>query len=390
MNLPSKYLVILIRGDIDRFQHNALFAAELVAAFARRGWRALTLDYVLNSKAVFGALRDPDCKFFLTFNGFGTELEVPTIYPGRLDAAFQAFGKPVLDLMHDCPFHESMAHQLRSIYEARRLFITDYRYAEMALEMGVRFVRFVPSITFPKAMESVGMPERRDVKILLAAGFLSPQYTYDRFDPRDIKGRVYKYIFEQITSRCGDDWTLDPAVELKRNLTELGISFSGLDVDHRFLLTTVLDYVKFDRRHKMLQIIRDLPVTLVSDRQIDPAKLGRDVDILETRSAMEILRLMARSQIVLCPTTHMTGFHERPLSGFTAGAAVVSTPCAPLEAHFSDGRDILFAHSAKLRSTLEVLLADLEETRRIGEAGRKKAADLFHPDRLIDTLLNAA
>ena len=389
MSESVNYLVILVRAEIDRFQHNSLFAQELVAAFARRGWKTIILDYIKDSKKVFEALRDANCKFFLSFNGFGTELELPTIYPGRLEAAFQAFSKPVLDLMHDCPFHESMAHQLQSNYSARRLFITDYRYAEMASELGVRVVKPVPSITFPSAMETTASSGHRDVEILFAAGFLIPEYTHERFQPKNIKGRTYKYIFEQITSECGADWTLDPAVELKRSLAELGIHLNGLDVDHRFLLTATLDYVKFDRRYKILECLRGLPITLVADRKIDSEKLWSEVNLLEARTAADLLNLMARSRVVLCPTTHMTGFHERPLSAFTAGAAVVSTPCIPLQTHFSHGEDIFMArHGAELRSTLESLLADEALAKRVGQAGRQKAAELFHPDRLVGALLN--
>ncbi|UXN58948.1 glycosyltransferase [Phyllobacterium zundukense] len=386
----DKYAVILVRGDIDRFKHNVLFAGELTAAFNRKQWRALTLDYILDSKAVFAALRDPLCSFFVTFNGFGTELEMPTIEPGRLAPAFEAFGKPVLDIMHDCPVHESMLHQLKSTYAARKLFITDYAYARMASDIGVKNVVFVPSITFPTAKRTFKSPTVKNIRILFAAGFSAPSYSRDRFDISTTKGRIYRDILDLITAKCGDNWALDPLTEVLNALADLDIFFAGSNPDHRFLLTTIIDYTKFDRRDKILSAIRDLPVTLVTDREINPAKLGSDMTVLPDRSATEILQLMANSSIVLSPTTHMAGFHERPLSAFTVGSAVVSAPCGPLQASFSHGKDILFfSDPTELRHSLQTLLSDNDYCNSIGQAGKLKASNLFSPDRLIETMLNS-
>jgi len=255
--------------------------------------------------------------------------------------------------------------------------------------LGVRSVKYTPSITFPQASNAFGEAAQRDIGVLFAAGFLTPEYARERYQPRDIKGRLFKHLFEQIVAACREDWTLDPAAEVKRGLADLGVRLNGSDVDHRFLLTTILDFVKFDRRLAMLEALRGLPVTVVPDRQLGSERIWSGADVLEARSARELLRLMGRSQMVVSPTTHMTGFHERPLSAFSMGAVVVSAPCVPLQTHFSNGHDAVFVTTpVELRRQVEMLLADPALARRIGSAGRAKANGFFSPDRLVDTMLN--
>lgn len=386
----SDYFVILVRKSIDRFHHNALFSNELIAAFAHRNWRGKVLDYIEEPKAILHALQDPYCKFFLAFNGFGTELKVTTTDPGRLYSAFEEYRKPVLDLMHDCPLHETMAHQLDSTHTARKLFITDYRYAEMALDLGVKNVTFVSSIVFPHTFKSFSRSKQRDIDVLFAVGLSLPGDVQNRYDSSRFKSRIFSTIFDEVTEKCGREWPRDPAVELKATMRDLGIWFDCSDFDHRFLLTTVLDFVKFDRRQRMLTAANDLPITLISDQEISQNKQRKGMTFLKQRSATDILKLMAQSKIVLCPTTHMTGYHERPLGAFSAGAAVISAPCAPLEAHFSHGRDVFFySNMDEMRKYLEILLADRSLISGVGEAGKITANRFFPPKLLVDTMLNS-
>lgn len=380
------YGTILVRADIDRFAHNALFADELAAAFARRGWRTQTADYVRDSKKVFDALKDQACRFFLTFNGFGTEIRFPTLHPGRLEPAFQVFGKPVFDLMHDCPAHEGMAHQADVTFPLRRVFSTDYQYAGIATDMGVRDVTFAPSITFPHALSELAPDGGRDIDVLLAIGTSLPDYTRQRIDTGTIKGRLYRAVFDEVTAAAAADWQLDPIVELKRALRDLGILLDHAVPEHRFLLTLVLDYVKFARRRDLLAALSGLPITLVPDRAGSYSDRFR---LEEARSATALLGLMARSRIVVCPTTHNTGHHERPLSAFTASAAVVSAPSRLLSANFSNGDDIVFANGPQaMRETIERLMSDGEGTGEIAAKGHERAMALHHPDRLVSAILN--
>lgn len=380
------YGTILIRADIDRFSHNLLFSDELTAAFKEVGWRIQTLDYILDSKSVFDALKDPECKFFLTFNGFGTELKFPTIYPGRIESAFQVFAKPVIDVMHDCPAHEAMAHQIGLNFPLRRLLCTDYQYASAAIDMGVQDVTFCQSITFPIALAGLEREPRRDIDVLLAMGTLSPDHTQHRIDNGTIKGRLYRAVFDEVTSCTVANWQLDPIVELKRALRDVDIGLDYNIADHRFLLTLVLDYVKFARRRDLLSAISDLPITLVPDR---PGNYPETFRIEEARSATGLLALMARSRIVVCPTTHNTGFHERPLSAFTASAAVVSAPNRLLSTNFSDGKEIAFASGAQaLRDTLERLMSDRMSVEAIAQGGHERAMALYHPRNLVSAILN--
>jgi hypothetical protein len=385
----TRIVTIAVRAEIDRFSHNQLFAEELKPAFEARGWSVAIVDYMAQSKLFFDALRNPDCKFFLTFNGFGTELRTPTGVPGTLLPVFEAYGRPVVDLMHDCPAHESMAHQLSATYAARRLMITDYGYAGIAARLGVRNVTFVPSITFPATAARLGGGLSRQVEVLFPVGLSSPEFSRARLDTATTRGRVFRAIFDEVAGRCLDDWSLDPLVALDAAFAVTGAAFDYGAIDHRFLLTVVLDFVKFARRRQMLEALAGLPVTVVSDRDLGSA-LPAGATALEPRSATELLRLMMESRIVLCPTTHATGFHERPLSAFTAGAAVVSAPGAALTSYFSHRRDAMFfSNAASMRSSVEELLADRDLARSMGEKGRDRALQMLHPSRLVETILNA-
>ena len=380
------YGVILVRSDIDRFAHHTLFANELLPAFAARNVEVRILDYISESKKVFGSLQDPDCKFFLTFNGFGTELRMPTLKIGSLDSAFDVFGKPVFDLMHDCPAHETMAHQLNSTFPQRRLLATDYTYASMAQQMGIRDVTLVPSITFPAALEGADTPPERDIELLLAIGTSPPQIFANRISTATSKGRLFKSVFDEVTALCANAWNVDPSQALIAALQSLGIPFQVAVPEHRFLLTVVLDYVKFVRRQELVRALSDLPVTLVPDRDGDYPK-GFKVE--KPRNAIELIAMMRRSRVVVCPTTHFTGHHERPLSAFTASSAVVSAPNRVLSAAFTDGRDIAFGNdAASIGKLVRQLLDDPDAARRMGERGHERAMQLYHPDRLVSTVLN--
>jgi hypothetical protein len=378
--MDAKFCVILVRRDIDRFSHNDLFAKEIVGALQRKGWVAKILDYIAQSRETFDALRDKNCRFFITFNGFGTELLMPTGTPGRLESAFQVFNRPVFDLMHDCPLHETMAHQMRTIAPFRRLLSTDGDYAWFAKLLGIRTVVPAATICFPHSVE----PQiERDIEILFAVGLSSPDLSKERLSGLASKSRVFRLVFDEVTAACKSNWSANPITELLQLLQTVGLEWSVQDEDFRFLLTIILDHVKFSRRHMMLDALRDLPVTLVTDRQVPG--LHQSVKIAPARSASELLAMMARSKVVVCPNTHAVGFHERPFMAFSAGAVVVSAPNGQLEASFSHGQDILFFHDAKsLASSVErAVVSPL-----IGDRGREKAGACFSPDRLVETILN--
>src|ERR1700722_18149229 len=90
----SRYACVLTRDEIDRFEHNKLFTRELTAAFAAT-IDLRPFDYIKQPRLVFEALQDKDCAFFVCFNGFGSELLLPTTSPARLMPAYAAFDKPL-------------------------------------------------------------------------------------------------------------------------------------------------------------------------------------------------------------------------------------------------------------------------------------------------------
>jgi hypothetical protein len=59
----SDYAVVLVRGNIDRFEHHALFARELAHAFADSDITLIPIDYIAEPRKVFDALKNANCRF---------------------------------------------------------------------------------------------------------------------------------------------------------------------------------------------------------------------------------------------------------------------------------------------------------------------------------------
>jgi hypothetical protein len=389
---PAHYAVIMIRADIDRFEHNALFARELSVGLRHHGVQVRILDYCRQAAELFAAMRDPACLFLMCFNGFGAELTVSRAGPGSMASAFTAFGKPLLDFMHDCPAHDSMRHQVEARFPHRLVLLTDYGYANVARSMGVPNVAFVPSIAFPTTVGPDVRPMReRTIRILLPIGLASPDLILARFlHSRRYKDRLYSALFEAVTATATADWRVDPLEELKRAARESGCELDFCNVDARFLLTAVLDYVKLARRRALLRAVSHLPVTVVSDRNVEQEMPGGSpVRFVPQRSSSELLRLMTDSQCVICPTPHMTGFHERALGAFTARAVVVSAPNEVVETNFVAAKEfLLFRDESELAATLEAAIGRPEDLQSIADAGHAQAMARFHPQRLAATFLS--
>jgi hypothetical protein len=384
----TRFATMLVRGEIDTYRHNRVFAAELEAGFASAGLTTKTIDYISQSDIVHRDLDDPDCLFFLCFNGFGSEINV-AMGNGQLCSAFEARRKPLIDLMHDCPAHETMAHQIYATTASRYVFSTDYGYAEIAKSMGMPNVRFMPSITFPlhlaKALES----SERTIDILLPIGLSNPEGASARHRKDSLRNRIYSAVFEATTARCVADLSLDPIATLRSACLAAGLALDLRTEDSRFLLTTVADYVKFERRRRILSAISHLPVTVIGDRVPDATWPRGNIRFQPATSFADLLAVMARSRIVVCPTSHATGFHERVLGAMTAKAAVVSSPNLLIDSKFIDGEEFVsFGSEKDLAQRLGELLADRSRIQAIGETGHASAMQMFSPNRLSRLVLS--
>jgi hypothetical protein len=392
MVVPSpkrRYVLILICLAEDTWGHNLTFAHEIGSALSEQGYDLRRADYRDSPRDVMDALTDPDCAFALSFNGFGAELAVQPIL-GVLTSAFRHFGKPLFDLMHDCPSHESMVHGTTLGPDDRHLLITDYGYVRDAEDLGARNVRFVPSITFPKSLPGRPRPFRdRTVEVLLPIGWLTPDAVSARYPAEGgPRSRAMRAVYDEVSERCIGDLALDPRLETRAACKEAGLAFDVRNADGRFLMTTILDRVRFDRRYRLVQVLRRFPVTLLSNHAFDA---GEDSRILSApvRSFRELLTLMSDSRAVICPLPHYTGFHERALGAFTAGAAVIAAPNALLETHFRPGRDMFrYRSEGDLADALADLVRDVDGMEAVAANGRERAMANFPPARLVEAMLN--
>ncbi|MDQ0140080.1 glycosyltransferase [Cupriavidus necator] len=384
------YGVIFSNISKDRHQHNRTFCIEISEGFKQHGIDILELDYIRDVRQAMSALQDPNCLFFLCFNGFGSELLIH-FAPGDLRSAFDHYRKPLFDLMHDCPIHESMAHQIKSTGRYRTLLITDYSYAQISRLLGVHKVYAVSSITFPQVAAPGGkVIADREIDVLLPIGLSSAQWTKERFlDARNYKQRVYRDIFESVSENTVDNLEADPLMEIFRAFQELQMPINFQDSDVRFLFTAVLDFVKFSRRDKLVSAIQHLPVTVISD--VTPENLGEKskLKLIGSRSFPSLIETMGNSKTVVCPLPHYSGFHERALAAFTAGATVIAAPNEILESHFIQGKEMLTYRSLEeLVSILEAVFAEGLDLQAISVPGREKAMAQFPPTRISDFVMS--
>jgi glycosyltransferase involved in cell wall biosynthesis len=390
-DIPAdSYAVIFTNTNLDRYKHNVTFAEELTPALRSSGVDVRYLDYIHDIRGVSEALKDPSCVFFICFNGFGSELLLSAA-PGEILSAFANYRKPLFDLMHDCPIHESMAHQINSVGEYRRLMLTDYSYANLARLLGMRRVRFVPSISFPKTSAQTNTPlEQRSIDFLLPAGLSMARYTRERYaSPSSYKGRIFKEIFECVTERAVEDLRIDPLQESFFAFQELQIPPDLRDPDFQFLVTSILDYVKFARREKLLEAIKHLPITVISNEGAEDAYRKTRLKFIAEQNFPDLVRTMGNSKAVICPLPHYTGFHERALAAFSAGSVVIAAPNDVLEATFIRGRDMYsYGDVGSLTSLLEEIVKGGSELQDMAQSGRAKALDQFSPTRIVDIILS--
>ncbi|MDO9404328.1 MAG: glycosyltransferase [Polaromonas sp.] len=385
----DSYGVLLVSAQIDRWQHNQVFANEIAAAFNARGVRMKQVDYLKDVRLLSQCYVDQHCKFFVCFNGFGSELSLASGL--HLVSAFEHYRKPLLDLMHDCPVHETMDHQVDSTSDSRKLFLTDYNYAFLARMLGIRNTRFVPSITFPVALGERPLKrfEDRTIDVLLPIGVSNADEVKGRHSfAGTYKDRVYKQVFESVVDVAVADLRVDPLIETMVALQAIHSSVNFANREITFLISSILDYVKFKRREELIDAVKHLPITLVTDRELSPDLAGTELRVAPNSSFAGLLETMTNSRTVICPLPHHTGFHERAMGAFSAGAYVISAPNEVLETNFGHDREMhVYRNVSELASTLEAVIAGTKDLEPVAQAGRARAEERFSPNNLVGAML---
>lgn len=384
------YGVILLSARIDKYHHNQVFADEIAAAFEVQGVKIKQVDYVKEIRRLSDCYIDRHCKFFICFNGFGSELSLAS-GTLQLASAFEYYNKPLIDLMHDCPIHETMVHQVESRSSHRNLLLTDYNYAFMARLLGIRNTRFAPSITFPATLgQGPAKPfADRSIDVLLPIGLSSAEMVRGRHAyASSYKDRVHKEIFESVVSRAVADLRLDPLIESIIALQEINTAVNFASREITFLISSILDFVKFQRRRDLMDAVKHLPLTVITDQDLDVEFPGTALRSRPSGSFADLLRTMSDAKSVICPLPHHTGFHERAMGAFCAGAYVVAAPNEVLETNFAQHREMLIYRDApELATALERMLSEGVNVQEAAAAGRRKAMERFSPAGLVSTML---
>jgi hypothetical protein len=391
-NPGAGYAVILTTTDPADRTRNAVFAQEFAVAFDALGCSTRRLDYKKDVRQVSAAFADPDCKFFVCFNGFGSELLLTTTNAAYLTPAFEHYGKPLFDLMDDCPIHEDMKHQIDSTSGVRTLLVTDYRHAYLAQLVGMESVRTVSSVAFPASFGHAARPlAGRPIEILLPLENLQPQRMRHE-GAHGYRGRVFREIFENVAERALRRLDMDPWVETLIACQEIGIATDLKHPDFRFLLSSIVDHVGAERQRMLFEAIRHLPLTIVADAaQRTELAAGPKLKFIGNDSFASLLHLMADSKAVVCPIVHRGGGRERALAAFSSGALVVAPTDPILESEFEEGEQLLiYRDFHELALTLEQLLEAPGQRQEIATRGQIQALERFSQIRLARTILSLA
>lgn len=247
--------------------------------------------------------------------------------------------------------------------------------------------------SFATSLETISGPKPlaiRSCEILLPVGLCDPQVVIDRFrSPVSYRDRLFRELFDSVTAIAVDDLTVDPLTQTLIACQDGNIAVDLRNPDFRFLISAVLDYVKFARRDRLVRALSGLPVTIISDLDVSHRFSGSKLTFLQHRSFPELIDAMGDSKIVLCPLPHYTGFHERALAGFTAGAAIFAAPNEVLETNFWQGRDMLtYGNPQHLASLLDSALSGQLDLQAMASNGERTARERFSPDRLATIIVS--
>jgi hypothetical protein len=391
VGLTENYALILSCNEIDRHLHNQTFIREISEAFGALGVRLRPVNYRSETRELLAAMEDEHCRFVICFNGFGSELEGATRTPGISTSVYSLYGKPLFDFFHDDPAHETMGHQIGSRSPFRNILITDYGYLADGGELGLQNMRFVPSITFPAHLNKPTLPlKQRSIGTLMAVGLTSTDWIARRHvGSSSYRATVYRALYEHVIEQCVDDLRKDPRVEVRRACEGAGVAFDLRDPDSRFLLSSTVDMIKVRRRVRLLEALVGEDVTVVNGDPGQPGELVEHFRSVQAQSFPALLNTMAESQIVLCPLPHMTGFHERAMGAFTAGALVLAAPNDVLDTNFSYGKEFIqYEDPRELSGIIQSLRKNPDRMQEIASAGQRKAMAQFPPSRFAETVMS--
>ena len=387
---PDHYGTILLSAELDKHGQNQMLADELVTAFAAQAVKVKQIDYLKNVRQLSDGYLDPRCSFFVCFNGHGSELSVVTQKP-HLTSAFEYYEKPLFDLMRAPPIHERMAHQAQSASACRNLLLTDYNQAFMARLLGLKNARFTPGITLRTASSQIPQKpfSNRSIDVLLPLGSTNSEAVRQRYAyALNHKDRVYREIFESVVTRAATDLRIDPVTETILALQEIqsAVNFASHDVTR--LISSTMDFVKRERRRDLLQAVKHLPVTIVTNEDLAHDFPRSAFAVLPSRSGRELLQSMADAKSVVCSLAPQTGLHAGALSAFSTGAYVVSAPDEMLETNFAQEREMLIYRDAQeLANALVQILSGDSNIETFAANGHRKAMERFNPAYLVSSIL---
>ena len=149
-----------------------------------------------------------------------------------------------------------------------------------------------------------------------------------------------------------------------------------------------MDFVKRERRRDLLQAVKHLPVTIVTNEDLAHDFPRSAFAVLPSRSGRELLQSMADAKSVVCSLAPQTGLHAGALSAFSTGAYVVSAPDEMLETNFAQEREMLIYRDAQeLANALGQILSGDSNIETFAANGHRKAMERFNPAYLVSSIL---
>ncbi len=150
-------------------------------------------------------------------------------------------------------------------------------------------------------------------------------------------------------------------------------------------------------REFQCEIVGDGPMAGELLARVNDSGLFAKVKLVGTKSSDEIVKRLQRATVFVLPCVDLPGGGKDNLptvimEAMAAGLPVVSTPIAGVPEMVIDGETgwlVPTRNAAALADRLGVMLGELERTREMGSAGRRRCAALFALEQTVGELREA-
>ncbi len=210
-------------------------------------------------------------------------------------------------------------------------------------------------------------------------------YNQISYLPDHLRG-YFEGLFAMQQQLFGIDLFGDPNIVTPQTLEEFhkyvkfGLSESMVEADEDELMRDILrkKVTQLERRALLTRLGRELPIDLYTDPDVPAISGVTNHGYVNYDTKMRVLFNRSRINLNITMRTIRTGIPLRALDIMASGGFLLSTYQDELAEYFTDGEDLVLAHSpGELVELCAYYLEHEEERRQIAENGYRKTVEQF-------------